>query len=409
MKLQKYISKLLDVLIAFVLLVFFSSYGFNDSRNQGWYVQTFPNLNGSTITSMTFLDSLTGFAVTNSNSLLQEYILKTTNGGDNWIINYTFNTPNSNWSFVKIGFINSNTGFAFSWAEMFKTTNGGSNWNMVINNLYPNDIAIINKDTILAVKNSGLDGGVYQTTDGGYSFTRIWGNSGTGMPYSIYMYDKYLGFQLYSGPTSYDMRRTSDGGFTWTNITGEQYVCIQMLDSLTGWKGFNDIKKTTDGGLTWNNQQPPNFYENQYFSISILNKDTVWASGPMIIKNNIYYGVLMKTTNGGANWGYQLLDTLVGYDVFHYINFINRKYGWAYPFFTGGVIFDKEIHTVVGGNDITFFTGIKLVENFIPSGYTLGQNYPNPFNPSTNIPFELNESGYIILKVYDITGRTIKE
>ncbi|HEY5535903.1 MAG TPA: T9SS type A sorting domain-containing protein, partial [Ignavibacteria bacterium] len=28
---------------------------------------------------------------------------------------------------------------------------------------------------------------------------------------------------------------------------------------------------------------------------------------------------------------------------------------------------------------------------------------------STNIPFELNESGYIILKVYDITGRTIKE
>ena len=332
MKLQKYISKLLDVLIAFVLLVFFSSYGFNDSRNQGWYVQTFPNLNGSTITSMTFLDSLTGFAVTNSNSLLQEYILKTTNGGDNWIINYTFNTPNSNWSFVKIGFINSNTGFAFSWAEMFKTTNGGSNWNMVINNLYPNDIAIINKDTILAVKNSGLDGGVYQTTDGGYSFARIWGNSGTGMPYSIYMYDKYLGFQLYSGPTSYDMRRTSDGGFTWTNITGEQYVCIQMLDSLTGWKGYAGIKKTTDGGLTWISQQVPIFTYNSIRSISILNKDTVWAVGPHFYGGgNISYAPILKTTNGGLTWGYQIADTAKT-DVYYYIKFLDRKHGWAWPY-----------------------------------------------------------------------------
>ena len=93
MKLQKYISKVLDILITLILLLFFASFGFKDSRSSGWYQQWFPNLNGSTITSMTFLDSLTGFAVTSTNSSIQSYIIKTTNGGDNWFTQ-TSNTSN---------------------------------------------------------------------------------------------------------------------------------------------------------------------------------------------------------------------------------------------------------------------------------------------------------------------------
>ncbi|HEY5534071.1 MAG TPA: hypothetical protein VIL99_03905, partial [Ignavibacteria bacterium] len=90
------------IILSGLCLLFLATTFHTENRSSGWYQQFFPNLNGSTITSMTFLDSLTGFAVTNSNSLLQQYILKTTNGGDNWLINYNFNTPNSNWSFVKI-------------------------------------------------------------------------------------------------------------------------------------------------------------------------------------------------------------------------------------------------------------------------------------------------------------------
>ncbi|HEY5123066.1 MAG TPA: hypothetical protein VIK14_04955, partial [Ignavibacteria bacterium] len=398
MKLSKYISKILDILIALVLLLFFASFGFRDGRTSGWYQQFFPNLNGSTITSMAFLDSLTGFAVTNSNSLLQEYILRTTNGGDNWIINYTYNTPNSNWSYIKIGFINSSTGFAFSWAEMFKTTNAGNNWELIINNLYADDIAIINIDTMLAVKSNGFDGGVYQSTNGGLNWQLIWGGGGSGMPSRIYMFNKYLGFDLGDA-----MRRTTDGGFNWIEITGEAYRDIKFIDTLTGWKtsGADQMKKTTDGGLTWLTQQLPAV--SPYFSwmnLSIVNKDTVWMCGGVKSINGFNYGIMFKTTDGGNNWGFQYADTSIKLMEYAYINFVNRNIGWSYRRITGGV------HTLVGGNDTTFFTGIKLVENFIPSGYTLGQNYPNPFNPSTNIPFELNESGYIILKVYDITGRT---
>lgn len=42
-----------------------------------------------------------------------------------------------------------------------------------------------------------------------------------------------------------------------------------------------------------------------------------------------------------------------------------------------------------------------------PQDFRLAQNYPNPFNPTTTIPFELARDGFVQLKVYDITGRTV--
>ena len=68
MKFQKYISKVLDILIAFVLLLFFASFGFRDGRTSGWYQQYLPNLNGQSISDIFFLDSLIGWAVTQSAS-----------------------------------------------------------------------------------------------------------------------------------------------------------------------------------------------------------------------------------------------------------------------------------------------------------------------------------------------------
>jgi hypothetical protein len=43
-----------------------------------------------------------------------------------------------------------------------------------------------------------------------------------------------------------------------------------------------------------------------------------------------------------------------------------------------------------------------LVQNF-----KLHQNYPNPFNPSTNIGFELGQSGFVSLTVYNLLGQEV--
>jgi len=43
----------------------------------------------------------------------------------------------------------------------------------------------------------------------------------------------------------------------------------------------------------------------------------------------------------------------------------------------------------------------------VPRKYELIQNYPNPFNPTTKIQFEVPESEFVLLNVYDITGKLI--
>jgi hypothetical protein len=52
--------------------------------------------------------------------------------------------------------------------------------------------------------------------------------------------------------------------------------------------------------------------------------------------------------------------------------------------------------------------GIKEISGNVPDGYSLAQNYPNPFNPTTTIRFEVPKSGFVTLKVYDITGKMIE-
>ncbi|MDA0986858.1 MAG: T9SS type A sorting domain-containing protein [Bacteroidetes bacterium] len=51
-------------------------------------------------------------------------------------------------------------------------------------------------------------------------------------------------------------------------------------------------------------------------------------------------------------------------------------------------------------------TSIVLREQ-LPTVFAVEQNYPNPFNPTTNIMFNIPQSGMVSLKVYDVLGREV--
>ncbi|MFZ4590240.1 MAG: T9SS type A sorting domain-containing protein [Ignavibacteria bacterium] len=383
-------------LLILSLLFFATAFQSDKLITQGWYQQYFPTLNGSVINSITFLDSLTGYAVTSTNSSVQGYIIKTTNGGNNWSIIYTYVPPSVNSGFRVIQFANDSVGYAATnYFTFFKTTNAGLNWVQLITPDGADGMAVINKDTVLVVTSDGFAGGVFRTTNGGYNWQAMGQTGGSGQPYTIYMYNKDMGFCLGG-----QMRKTTNGGVNWFAIPGETYSSIIFVDSLTGWKSWAGVKKTTNGGLNWFSQQLPNLPHSWVTSyVFALNKDTVWLVG-----DEGWNAPLYKTTNGGLNWGYQRADTSIHITVYDYIVFVTNNIGWAKSSY-----YNSIIHTTTGGNDTTYLTGIKLVPNIVPEKFSLGQNYPNPFNPTTNIPFELKEPSHVTLKVFDARGREVKE
>lgn len=56
----------------------------------------------------------------------------------------------------------------------------------------------------------------------------------------------------------------------------------------------------------------------------------------------------------------------------------------------------------------TGIIGLNQNGTEVPEGFDLKQNYPNPFNPSTKIEFDINQTGFVLLKVYDLRGRELK-
>lgn len=68
------------------------------------------------------------------------------------------------------------------------------------------------------------------------------------------------------------------------------------------------------------------------------------------------------------------------------------------PFITGRTWVYKDTLSI---------TAITENEINLPSCFILEQNYPNPFNPSTVIGWQLQGSGYVSLKIYDVLGNEV--
>ncbi len=81
---------IVKILLSGICLLFLATTFHTENRSSGWYQQFLPNLNGQSISDVFFLDSLTGWAATGTNSGPGHinYVIKTSNGGDNWNINF---------------------------------------------------------------------------------------------------------------------------------------------------------------------------------------------------------------------------------------------------------------------------------------------------------------------------------
>ncbi len=375
-----------------------------------WYQQFMPNIGSRTIQDIFFLDSLTGWAVTNATNQGNDtiFVLKTTNSGDNWVIDHKKVQTGGGFSgYFKVCFLDQNTGYTTDVRGIYKTSDGGSNWTSLNapQTAYL-DMSVKSTDTIWIVTPEIFAGGVFFTSTGGASWQNQY-SAGSQNPEKIYMYNARIGFISDNSGTS-SIRKTTNGGLNWNlNVNGEWFNDMKFADSLTGWySNVNGIYKTTNGGSNWQVQVIPTgpaILQTGISKISVLSKDTIWAAGNAVFyPNSQIRGILLRTINGGDNWLYQIPDTSITIVLYSFVQYIDKNNGWAYNTTRG-------IHTTTGGDPV-WITAIEQVSNEVPKKFKLFQNYPNPFNPKTNIKYQIvNNRSNVKLVVYDIQGKLLME
>lgn len=311
------------------------------------------------LTGIDFTSTLNGWISGYDISLQVGKIYKTTNGGINWILN--FSTSNE---LNKIKFINENSGWSDGGYGLFKTTNGGVNWNLVNNYAYSKDFTF--KDSLNGIivgdytYGSTLYGFTKKTTNGGINFANLFEYRDS-IINSVNFCNSNTGFA--SGNKG-KILKTTNFGDNWFNITNSSNNDLNSIffqnDSI-GWsvgKG-GEILKTNNQGLNWsqlNSGSGSDLVLGQF-----LNLNTSFLSGQKLV---------LKTSNGGNNW-FNIWDSVGGNDKSNIVYFKNENEGWlSYP---NG---DKIYKTINGGINWTFVGryGVGGYNYFPFSMYFLNDN-----------------------------------
>lgn len=155
-------------------------------------------------------------------------------------------------------FVTGQTGFAVSGeGDIIRTTDSGLHWiNLPYQaHAYLHRIQFVNGSTgfIIGGADTLPSGFLLKTTDAGLSWQRIVLNTPvSGAPAALYFLDANTGF--IAGKQF--LRRTTDGGNTWTDIPGtgaEDFTDVKFMDNLKGYATARSGRyyKTTNGGNSW--------------------------------------------------------------------------------------------------------------------------------------------------------------
>jgi photosystem II stability/assembly factor-like uncharacterized protein len=394
MNIVKVYKSLSASLFYLTIVIILAGINFSDGRSPGWFVQTLP-INDA-YNDLFFIDTLHGWMVSTGYSGTSDtgYIIHTSNGGYNWVVQKA--EPQLFW---RVQFVDTNYGYVVGGYPspcIKKTTNGGIIWTDIssnIGNLFTiNDISFVNKDTGWVCINDFFDGGIYKTMNGGNNWTQ---QKYDQYAYKVFFINKDTGW--YCTGSNQKLYRTTNSGANWSlQYTNPSYSItdIFFLNSFKGWMFAGYIKYTTDGGFTWTIGQS----DYVGYSLKFLNENTgyggVFGLPPKII----------KTIDGGLHWGYQVTPYTSDNLIAPLRN--DTSNAWS----------GQLMRTTDGGGPI-IFTDIQQISTNVPDKFKLEQNYPNPFNSMTNIKFQIIKTekgkwkkmnGIISLKVFDITGKEIE-
>ncbi len=396
---------------------------------------TWTNVGGGTIGTQTIYNI---FGIDAQNALCTSsasatYIYRTTDGGTTWTQVFT----QTGGFMDAIWMTDANNGFAYGdpvagfW-DLYNTTDGGVTWipapslaqngteagwnnamyvsgsdiyfgtnNTTIyyssdmgNSWTPQSTASTTNSYSVWFSNStdGLTGGsstLAQTTDGGTSWTALSNAPGSGSIYGITGVDNKWWIARGSG-----IYYSEDNGGTWTlQNTAPAGNYNHMSLSRTG---TTIMAVRSNGGISTYNFVIP--VELTSFTASVNSSNQVelnWNTATET--NNRIFEVERKTSGGN----YSTVGYVEGSGTTtlpHSYSFTDKQadngiytYRLKQIDFDGQSEYSKEVEVNLNGL-ITF---------------NLAQNFPNPFNPSTDILYNIPESGNVTLVIYNTLGQQV--
>lgn len=213
------------------------------------------NVNGvgldAGIQAISFPNLTNGWAVWNDQPTNTVNIVSSIDAGENWVIQST----SGGWA-SDIKFLDNLNGYVLLENAVLKTTDGGINWqNYTIAaglKLTKFEFLDVNTGWAVGATTGTINTVIYKTIDGGLNWT-LQGPTVANQSFNrIFMLDVNNGWVVGSGGLIYN---TSNGGTTWTAQTsGTTNVLksVYFADNSKGWAvGFNKVLETIDGGTTW--------------------------------------------------------------------------------------------------------------------------------------------------------------
>ena len=390
-------------------------------------LQNFPtNLFTSTLGSLTFTDSITGFV-----GGPPSRIVKTTDAGNTWYIANRIGLTDTIGTINKIFFIDSYEGWAVtSRGGILKTTDAGDNWFAQLNagaSVVFNSIYFV--DSLYGWTANG-NARPFKTTDGGQNWIEQL-NINIGQSRDVFFIDYQNGFILESNR----LYKSTNGGVTWVqnpNLTGFSIAKLSIYQVSTifiiGYKTYRSI----DGGENWFEFTEINGV--RVTGLKLLNSGSGFAVGEigLIMKyyDSTYVPVeltsfysetinnklilIWLTASEINNKGFEVEKSESGSQVWQSIGFVQgngtttEEHSYTFIDFTnepGHYFYRLKQVDYDGSFEYSNIIGVYIDS---PSRFNLLQNYPNPFNSSTTIRYQIAKDEFVSLKVYDVLGNEVK-
>lgn len=321
---------------------------------------------------------------------------------------------------------------------VLRTTNGGTNWVSVTGAPIPNTLNLhciyaIDSITALVGGSSATSAFIFRTSNAGASWQQVFTQAG-GFINSIIMGTPQAGFMM-GDPVGgrWTLFGTITAGLTWDSTN----FYLPQNGSEAGWN--NSMYYESNNGV-WFGTNNTRIYKTSNLLLWIpqptpgqLNSYALWFRN----SNEGMTGdtALLYTSNGGTTWGNagaSLPGTgnMAGITAIANLWIVVRQTTAIYIGISNGINWNTS-YTAPAGNyrhitkqrnnqnifgvrtngGITkgvYLTGIQPVSNVMPDNFELRQNYPNPFNPVTNISFDISNSNFVSLVVYDVLGREVE-